>query len=212
MLVAAGRFEDGHPPTSAAPVMYVIGDSWTTGYGADPDRTWAKDAAHELGLHLEADAVGGTGYLNAAGVQGGTYLQRAKAIPGSAHPDLIVLQGGSNDVTENLAGFRAAVAATVGAVRARSGGARIVILGPGLDVEPEPSTYREVDATLAAVARSDHLQYISMLGEEWITDSNFQRVIDPSTAHPSVRGHSYLAARFVKDVSTAVRRPARAAR
>ncbi|MDP9028123.1 MAG: SGNH/GDSL hydrolase family protein [Actinomycetota bacterium] len=201
LMLLGGRLDHGHSRASTAPGMYVIGDSWTTGYGADPSRTWAQDAARELGLHLETDAAGGTGYLNGAGVDGGTYVQRALAMPAGAHPDLIVLQGGSNDVTENLAGLRQAVEATVAAIRARSGATRIVILGPGLDVQPEPSTYRTVDAALAAVARSDHIPYISMLQEGWITDSNFQEIIDPATGHPSVRGHAYLASRFTKDVA-----------
>lgn len=191
--------------------LYVLGDSWSTGYGADPDATWVQDAARKLDLDPDVDAVNGTGYLNAAGHPEGTYLQRAEQIPTGTRARLVVLQGGSNDVSQDLSQLPAAVQSTIDVVRQRFGSTPIVILGPGLDVLPQPAAYTRVDATLAAVAKRDGIPYISMLGEHWIGSDDFSAVIDPVTDHPSVAGHAYLASRFLADLRRAVPALARTA-
>lgn len=174
------------------PGLFVLGDSWAAGLHADPDRALGQVAARVLRSAARVDAISGTGYLNAAGAR--TYVQRAAAAHGDEQ--LVVVQGGSNDVGQDLDGLADAVRATVGHLAAGFPGATIVLLGPGPDPLPVTAVQRRVDGIIGGAAEALEVPYLSMLRQRWIPEQHADAVIDPATAHPTVQGQEYLGIRL----------------
>jgi lysophospholipase L1-like esterase len=182
-----------------AGLMYVLGDSWSAGLYADPDHTLAQDAADDLGMESTVDAQSGTGYLSAPfGTQ--TYPERAAAISVDAPVRLVVIQGGSNDVDDDLDALPAAVTDTVAAVRRALPRAQIALLGPGPDPWPITGQQRVVDAMLETAASRANVPYISPMAERWFTGSTVRTIIDPDTDHPTVEGDRILGRRLADDL------------
>ena len=126
--------------------VVIVGDSllegcccWpagttTTRYVPAADR-WYSTLAEKMGWPYEAarSAQGGTGYTNPgpAGSSRQTYPDRVGAFL-KLHPtaDLVIIEGGINDYTSDLAVYRTAVDRTYDTVRAVLPGARVAIV-PG---------------------------------------------------------------------------------
>jgi hypothetical protein len=186
-------------PDRSPRVLYVLGDSWSSGAYADPARTLAQDAAAELGMTPIVNAQSGTGYLHApAGTQ--TYPQRAAAISVSTPVSVVVIQGGSNDDADDLGALPKAVTATIDAVERTLPAAHIVLLGPGPDPWPVTATQRKVDSLLAQTAAREDVIYLSPMREGWFTNATIDRIIDPTTAHPTVAGDAILGHDLAEDL------------
>jgi lysophospholipase L1-like esterase len=172
--------------------LYVLGDSWASGYRADPKHTLVQVAAADLHWRVRVDAIAGTGYTNNDGTPGADYITRSRVkIPGY-QPDVILLQGTGNDYYAKPATLRANTQIVIRNMHHNYPKAHIVLLGPGDDQQPYLGLYKQIDTNLAAVAKSDRLPYISMYKGNWITKGNFTKVIDLETGHPSLAGHHYL--------------------
>jgi lysophospholipase L1-like esterase len=107
-----------------------FGDSLMEGIGAQPQRPiMALTAARELGWDVTVDAGPGTGYVN-CGKQGRTYLQRLSR-HGVLSPayDVVLLEGGTNDLRADPATMPARTTQTVRYVRSRLPHAQIVLMG-----------------------------------------------------------------------------------
>lgn len=200
--VLVGAASSPHQPMAAAGGIYVLGDSWSSGHGVALAQTWEEDLGRSLGVPVTVNAISGTGYLNTAGQSSGTYPDRAAAIPPNTRAGLVIIQGGSNDVTQNLDDLAGAIHATITAVQKAMPTTPIVLLGPGIDIEPVPATYLRVDQTLQDIGAGNGVPEVSQLDEQWITAATFSSVIDPATDHPSVTGQAYLTARLEADLTT----------
>jgi hypothetical protein len=176
----------------AHPKLYVLGDSWASGYRADPKHTLVNVAAADLKWQIRIDAIEGTGYGTDKGTPGNDYVSRSRVkIPGY-QPNVILLQGTGNDYYTKANVLRTNALTVVRNLHHSYPKAHIVMLGPGDDQQPYPGLYTSIDKTLTAVAKSDKLPYISMYRGKWITPANFTQVIDVNTGHPSLAGHRYL--------------------
>jgi lysophospholipase L1-like esterase len=208
-LAVTGAYETLSSPirqSGQGPSIYVIGDSWSAGLYADPQHTLAQDAADDLGLQSIVNAQSGTGYLNAPlGTE--TYAERVAQIPAGTSAELVVLQGGSNDDGAAPATLLKAVAQTVTAARHAIPGATVVLLGPGPDPWPVTEPQTAVDDVLRLDALQQHVPYISPLQEGWFTSSNVATIIDPNTAHPTIRGDETLGQRLANDLRALVKKP-----
>ncbi|MFD1721555.1 SGNH/GDSL hydrolase family protein [Amnibacterium endophyticum] len=184
------------PPAPAdgmrGPSMFVLGDSWAAGLHADPDDALGQVAARVLRSSVRVDAISGTGYLNPAGAR--TYPDRAAAAHGDEQ--LVVVQGGSNDGSQDLDALAGAVRETVARLQSGFPGAALVLLGPGPDPLPVTSGQRRVDEIIAGAAKAIGVPYVSMLQQDWIPEDRADAVIDPATAHPTPQGQEYLGIRL----------------
>ncbi len=205
LLVACGTTREA-PSATASPTpppahvrLYVIGDSWAAGAYADPGATYLQVAAAALGWSVHVDAADGTGYQTASSY-GATYAKRAASIPASARADVVLIQGGSNDIGRPAAKFPAAVEATVALVERRFPHAHVVLLGAGPDPWPVDANQRRIDADLRAAAKAEHVSFVSILSEAWVTSANRDDVISPVHGHPTVVGHAYLGGRLAADL------------
>jgi lysophospholipase L1-like esterase len=185
------------------PTVLVFGDSWTYGSAAtDPTLGYAYVIGRTLGWNTIVDGVRGSGYLK-PGLDGGTFGERIAQLDPTLDPDLVIVEGSINDRRLFPTGYRQAVASAWDALAALYPDARIVILGPAPQVLPVEKPTAAIDADLAAMAATRGWWYISPLGEDWITPSNYASVIDSSDFGrdpPSPEGHAYLAQRLAEDL------------
>jgi hypothetical protein len=196
--IAASRARS--TPSSAASTelrMYVIGDGWSSGLQADPRHTLGQDAAADLHWQSSVNAVAGSGYVSGS-ARGKSYPQRAATIPSRTRADVFILQGGSNDQAATVSAESAALGKTVTTLQHRFPHRPVIVLGPGADAVPVSAGMTVVDGTLRAAAHRLKVAYISMLGEQWITSANVDRVI--AKQHPTVAGDRYLGGRLAADL------------
>ena len=186
------------------PRILVFGDSWTFGSAAsDPTLGYAYLLAGRLGAEVVVDGVRGSGYLK-PGLDGGSFGERVAALDPALDPDLVLLQGSINDRRLYPAGYRDAVTAVWDAVAATYPDATVVILGPAPQVLPVEAATAQIDDDLAALAAGRGWWYISPVDEGWITEANYDAVIDTGIGrdHPSTEGHAYLADRVAEALRT----------
>lgn len=193
---AVTALSDAAPQPAGTTGLFLLGDSWGAGLHADPEHALGQTAAAALGWRSRVDALSGTGYLNAAG--SATYVQRARVARGTER--LVVVQGGSNDGTEDLAGLSAAVQETVRALASGFPYSSILLLGPGPDPEPVTDQQWRVDTVIASAAERLGVPYVSMLQEQWIPQEHPGAVLDPVNGHPTTSGQLYLGLRLAASV------------
>ncbi|GAA3561136.1 SGNH/GDSL hydrolase family protein [Microlunatus spumicola] len=184
----------------AQPRVLVLGDSYTEGYGAEPEtKGWAYLVGKPLGWKVTVDGIGGTGYLNPGPHNEGNYLQRLPKLQGRTF-DLVVLQGGSNDRDATYPVLQDAVTRTIDTVRAEFPGTKILLLGPATPYGKPDEPRITAQCVLAGHAVAQDLPFVDPLGEAWFVDGDGDRYANPVNGHPSNAGYKRIAARFETDV------------
>jgi lysophospholipase L1-like esterase len=190
-------------PTIAPLVMHegsrvlFFGDSWTRGTSAEPaTKGFVYLAADALKLDATVDGVGGTGYLNKGPRSSGNFGDRLARIA-DIDPEIIVIQGSVNDMTQPAAALPGVIRSTIKAFKDRFPAAQLVVLGPAPNTAPGASPgIGTMDVMLANAAFDNGASFISPWRDQWITTENVSQVIDPATMYPSTAGHAVLAARL----------------
>lgn len=184
---------DADSPLSAGSDALFFGDSWTWGYSAEPPtKGMAYTAAAELELDATVDGVPGTGFVSPGSGNEGSFARRLTALHLDAVPELVVLQGGTNDTESTPENIAAALTAAVEVVEKRWPDATLVVVGPGPRTWPAEQRLTAVDTVLSGTAAELGVGYISPLRERWITEATAPTVLDQSTSHPGTAGHAYL--------------------
>ncbi len=204
LVVGAGIFAttgSAGPPRQTGPAVLFFGDSLIGGTGALPRRpVEPRTTADLLGWRPVVDAFGGTGYTT-GGRHGRRYLDRLRRDHYlSGRYAVVVVEGGTNDAWfGSLGTLRSAAATTLTYVRSRQPRARIIVVGgyapPGIPL----SRYRDMDATLAAVAGDLGLQYVSQL---WFSQSTDPAVLSKDRYHPSDLGYGLLGRALAAEIRT----------
>ena len=184
---------DADGPLDPGSAALFFGDSWTWGYSAEPPTEgMAYTAAAELELDATVDGVPGTGFVSPGPGNEGSFARRLTALDLDAVPELVVLQGGTNDTESTPENIAAALTAAVDVVEKRWPEATLVVVGPGPRTWPAEHRLSVVDAVLSGTAADLGIDYISPLAERWITEATAPTVLDQSTSHPGTAGHAYL--------------------
>lgn len=174
----------------------IFGDSWTDGYIAQPrEAGYAYVIAEKFGWNNEVIARGGTGYSNRGPDGRGMYAESLGALPADEEVQLVILQGGLNDIygATDAATHQKDVAAAFATAKVRFPSATIVVLGPLQASFPLPVRLREVDAVIQVEARAAGLAYISPLSEGWISVNSYDALMDKKAYHPNTEGHLHYA-------------------
>jgi lysophospholipase L1-like esterase len=189
----------------ANPKVYFFGDSWTNGATADEGQGFPYVLGRSLGWQVQLGPNNsGAGFVH-------TYDPSHPLLADSAaqldpfEADLVVLEGGLNDEPGPLTDFIPNLMETIASLRERSGGARIVMVGPASPDGVTPRSLAAIDSQEAAVARKLGIHYISPVQEGWLTPDNVQTLVDPQTYHPNTAGHAYYAGRLAADLRRFVR-------
>jgi lysophospholipase L1-like esterase len=175
---------------------YFFGDSWTEGQVARRGRGFPYVTSELLGWTAEVDGVGGTGFITTHRPSTQTYPVRAAAIPTGTEADIVVVEGGLNDVGGDMSALKPAVRRTIDALQARFPGKPVVVLGPAPRSLPVPARVKQVDLLIRDACRNADVPYVSPIERDWITGLNFRDIIDPASKHPTTAGHAYLGGRL----------------
>ncbi|MFS1302908.1 SGNH/GDSL hydrolase family protein [Streptosporangium longisporum] len=180
-------------PPSRAPLVMVIGDSFTVGSG--PVRGWngyAARVARELGWQLVTAGAAGTGYVNPGRV--GRTFQRSfeEELSWRPAPDLVIVSGGRNDRRIGAARIENAAVRLVGSIRRRWPHTGIVMVGPIWVAKAPPWAYRIREAVAIAAERLevpflDPLDVLDTHGRGW-----GRGAVLPDGVHPTLLGHLRL--------------------
>lgn len=193
-------------PTRAPLAMHegsrvlFFGDSWTLGTSAEPaTKGFVYLAAEALKLDATVVGVGGTGYLNKGPRSTGNFGDRLSQLHASLDPEIVVIQGSVNDITQPASALQAMAETTIKAFGDRFPAAQIVVVAPAPDKAPGLAPgIGNIDVMLANAAFDAGAKFISPWRDHWITDQNVSKIIDPETNHPSTAGHAILAERLVE--------------
>ncbi|MBK9703248.1 MAG: arylesterase [Betaproteobacteria bacterium] len=179
-LPAAARAADG------APVVLVVGDSISAGYGLAPGQVW---------VDLLAARLKSEGYRHRivnASISGDTTAggrARLPALLAQHRPAVVVLELGGNDGLRGgaLKSTRENLDAMV--VAAQKAGARVLLLGMKLPPNYGPAYTREFDALFAGVAAARKTVFVPFLFEGFGDDNTlFQadRIHPTAAAQPKL--------------------------
>jgi acyl-CoA thioesterase-1 len=184
-------------PSSPATVRAVfLGDSCTAGLGSD-GRGYVAATAAQLGWEAVAAGQSGTGYVDPGTAPGqAVYGERVAAVA-AQDPDVVVVQGSTND-----AGAGDAVGPAASAVYAELQQllpeAEIVVLGPLAPPAVEPAQLVAVRNALAAAASQAGLPFIDPITADWL-----QPVAGLYTSdglHPNDAGYDRIAAELASEL------------
>lgn len=196
------------PPTEAPlPVAMFIGDSYTHGTGATSEANrWSSLVSDAEGWQEMNIALGGTGYLTTAGVNGcgkdycENYLEVVQNLdPDTSQPNVIFVSGGQNDFSAWAADPEAVTAAinqTFAELRAKYPDTRIVANGPSI-IGDVNDNVRAFDAAVQEAAAAVGAEYISMIDPDVI-----DRSMDAGDGgHVNDSGHTAIAERVIQNLS-----------
>jgi len=124
------------------------------------------------------------------------FQQRIGAVTDQA-PDVVFVEGGSNDLSAPSDLITDAAAETLQAVKGQlSGNSVVVAIGPVFvpGRETEKREFERVSAALAAAAERVNVPFIDPVGEGWLGDSKFFGVDDHN--HPNLDGQAEFSADY----------------
>jgi acyl-CoA thioesterase I len=185
-------------PTTGAPVLYVLGDSYATGFTHGEDNAYPEVIEDRTCWDVEVDGEDGTGYVNPGSRKNGqlTYLERVpRAV--TAHPRIVLIQGSDNDIRYPPDQITRAAERTYDAVHTALPDARLVAVGPiQVPAVPLPQLERVRDALVQATSAKD-VQFIDPIELHWLSDP---RLFEADGAHPTMRGHRQLASDVIRQL------------
>lgn len=184
----SGYFESDEPaPTKIA----FLGDSWTAGSAAPgQDQAYFAVASRALGATYETFPGSGTGYVAANPVSGdGPFITRVPALVESA-PDVVVVQGSTNDYQAGSEQeIYDAASEVFASIRQQLPDAQVFALGLIRAPEsPDDADARSI-AAVSAAAEAHGVTYINgNEPEQWLTipEDFFDGY------HPNAEGHAKL--------------------
>lgn len=183
--------------------LLIVGASYTAGWGStNPRLDYAQRLAADLGWPATVTAEPGAGYISRGDNGHDSFLQQVDSLPATLRTGLVIVQGGRNDSGRPAAQERAAVLATIDAIRARFDDPQIVMLG---DIPATLPAGRSVVATnevLERAAASQHVAFVDPIREHWMTPADVAAFRSPIPGHPNDAGHAYIAHRLAVDLCT----------
>jgi lysophospholipase L1-like esterase len=178
--------------------VVVLGDSFTVGVGSDAEAGYVGALADRMDWTVVPEAESGTGYVNPGSEPGlEVYGGRVASVVAEA-PDIVLVQGSTNDVgAGSPADIGRAAADVYAALAAALPEARVVVLGP-LDspVVDRDGVLAARDAVAGAAARAG-LPFIDPIEENWLDSPE----LFADGLHPDDPGY----AEFAGDLTDALR-------
>jgi lysophospholipase L1-like esterase len=161
--------------------VVFLGDSYTVGVGGTG---YVARTAAELGWVAYAQGESGTGYRNPSTTPGQTVFGDRIAGVVAADPDVVVVQGSTNDVGQRPRLVQAAAADLYAALHASLPLARLVVLGPLSPPDVDAGAVLALRNALAAAASEAGLPYIDPVAGGWLSppDGLFADGIHPNDA------------------------------
>lgn len=176
--------------------VVVIGDSYTQGtpQGGNGDASWASLSWRQLrneGAQIAptVEASGGSGYVT-AGTADTNFADNVNSAV-SADDDVVIVFGGSNDVTVPSDVEARAIRGTLAMIRKKAPRARLIVVGP---VQPGAEDDPDLIAVSQAIRREADVAgatFVDPIAERWFVDD--PELIGEDGVHPTDAGHRAMA-------------------
>lgn len=161
-------------------------------------------AAKALGWDVTIDAFGGTGYTVAGPLASARPFEPrlADALAGPEVFDVVLLEGGTNDVMNpNVAEVLAPnLKSAIALVRADQPKAKIVLMGIYAPFgSPVPRVSARIDDLMSTEARRLHLPFFSPIANGWLKGQPAS-FTGADNFHPTATGAAYLGQRLTQEL------------
>jgi lysophospholipase L1-like esterase len=176
-----------------------VGDSFTAGEGADvpASLTYPHLVGERLDWVCHVDAQAGTGFVNSGFLASSEYAPLLARLPDDVRrfaADVVVLDGGRNDVDVAPTALRVAIDTYLTALRGSYPDARVVIVLPSLVDEVQPQEYRRIGGLLREAASSYRAAVVDPAGTGAFADPALNRtLVCEDGFHPSAAGQAHYA-------------------
>ncbi|MER5424943.1 SGNH/GDSL hydrolase family protein [Streptosporangium roseum] len=176
------------PSPARAPLVMIVGDSFTVGSGpVERWDTYAAKAARELGWQLVTAGASGTGFVNPGPVNRTFERSFTEELAWRPAPDLLIVSGGHNDRRTRADRVNRAAKRLLELVHTRWPHTRVVVIGP-IWMTRAPRWAHQVRDAIAIAADEEEATFLDPLGERWS-----RRLVLPDGVHPTPAGHTWLA-------------------
>jgi lysophospholipase L1-like esterase len=208
---STARVDRPQPTAATRPSVLFIGDSYTAGSGL-AEMSYGCMAAVRMGWLCDLSAVPGTGYISGGPANRfivdrylGPSTSFAERIPGLAEkyqPDVVILDGGRNDLFPPRDDVFKAMSATIGEVRRAWPKATIVFIRPRLLARPDDDLGFDGDfiARLLAEPAARGMVVLDPIGSFRGTDTS--ALLSTDQTHPNPQGEWDLASALVDSLVT----------
>jgi lysophospholipase L1-like esterase len=178
------------------PRAVFLGDSYTVGFGGGLG--YVQPAADQLGWMALPSGQSGTGYV-AEGIEDwmGPYGERVDEVA-DARPDVVVVQGSTNDVGRSIEEIRAAAANLYRELGDRLPEADTIVVGPLAAPAVDAAAVRAVRDALREAASTAGVRFVDPIAEGWLEPS---AGLYGDGLHPNDAGYGEMADRLAGSVA-----------
>jgi lysophospholipase L1-like esterase len=178
---------------SAKPVPIVaafFGDSYISGSAMDSgeDMRWPHLVSKRMGWTPYLLGVGGSGFI--ATGQGDSFIQRVPRLM-AAKPQIVIIQGGHNDVTYPRPQIEAAAKLLIDTIHADLPAAKLVVIAPFEPTNPTFSTAIAIEGYLKADAEAVGALFIDPIVDNWL-QGRASTLIGSDGTHPTDAGEAAI--------------------
>lgn len=198
------------PPATTRPSVLFIGDSYTGGSGL-AEMSYVCMAAVRMGWVCNLSAVPGTGYISGGPANRflvdpylGTSTSFVERIPHLAaiyQPDVVVLDGGRNDVFAPRDDVFKAMSATIGEARRAWPTATIVFLRPRFLADPRDNLGYDGNFIARLLAQPAARGVVVLDPISRFTGIDTSAMLSDDGQHPNQRGELGLASALVDSLA-----------
>ena len=180
-------------PSGPPPVVAFVGDDWTSGVGASsPAKRFTSLVSAALNLDEKNFGVAGSGYAKQGSSGGGDYASQVAAVA-AAHPAMVIVSGGRNDVTDNLAFAATRARRLFQQLRLKLPDATIVAVAPMWGDSPKTKPLKQVAHLVRLAAEHAGATYLNVPDP---IHGHPGFMADPG--HPDDQGYAAIAAALEK--------------
>lgn len=190
------------------PTVLVVGDSFAGGTGDPSIEIYPNILARRMGWDLALDAQGGTGFVNARQIPGTIatnrvpFIERLDDDARMYNPDIVIVDGGRNDLTTAPSVVVPAADAYLKKVHALWPNAKVVVIIPSYVSADVPVTYAPVAAGLRSSAAEIGASVIDPVEEGWYRGVELEPMLWLDGIHLSGPGNAYYADKISADLTS----------
>ncbi len=192
------------PPLRVA----FLGDSYVAGHGAeDRSRTrWTARVSDELGWREVNLGLGGTGYTTPGPAdKATTFVQRVETVK-DAHPDVVVVSGGRNDLIATVHRIHSTALELFRALKGLKGSPEVVVVAPLWDASKPPKELAPATRAIKDAAARVGVEFVPVRKQPL---AGRPALMSPDGLHPDAGGYRVIAKYLAPRLKKAVGRPTR---
>ena len=186
LFVLLGALRPGGVLASEAPVLVVLGDSLSAGYGIDVDQSWPTLLQARLAEQgYEHRVVNAS--ISGETTEGGA--TRIEDIVARLEPSIVVVELGGNDGLRGVPAQRTRENLTTIIETSQAGGAGVALLGIRIPTNYGPRYIKAFEGTFREVAENAGIPWIEFFMEGVALDES---LMQDDGIHPNAEAQSIL--------------------